>query len=285
MLLISKFLPRVLAPKGLAGREVVVRAMDRYFETGAYKSSSLLTTARYAALKGHIADEDLARFECVNGIAILGNSVPTAFWTVFHIFSDPAVLAAVRAQVELITSDERCGESGRRMRRINMHALKNAPILFSVMQEALRYRATGTGPRMVMEDVVVGQENYRLKKGSAVIIANHALHFDTAAWGGGADRFVADRFCGKTPAHAFRGFGGGINLCPGKGFAMMEIASFAAMLAMRFDVLPASATSSWSEPGQNLSNMSLQIAPPKSKVVVKILPRKDALDVDWGFNF
>ncbi|KAF2121684.1 cytochrome P450 [Lophiotrema nucula] len=282
MVLLSRYLPKALAPKGVSGREVVVQAMNTYFGTGAYKDSSPLTSARYAALKGHINDEDLARFECVNGIAILGNSVPTAFWTIYHIFSDPALLVEVRAQVEMITSNATAAGSGRRMRKINLRALKEAPLLFSVMQEALRHRATGTGPRMVMEDTMVGQEKYHLEKGAAVIIANHALHFDASAWGASADRFVADRFCGKTPAHAFRGFGGGINLCPGKGFAMVEIAAFAAMMAMRFDLLPADG--SWDEPGQNLTNMSLQIAPPGKKVYVTIAPRQEAHDVDWEFD-
>jgi cytochrome P450 len=255
--------------------------MSKYFRTGAYRNSSPLTTARYAALMGYIGEEDLARFECVNGIAIIGNSVPTAFWTIFHMFSDIKVLEDIRAQIEIITSDDTTAE-GQRVRRINLRALKQVSLLLSVLQESLRLRATGTGPRMVMEDTMVDHERYRLKRGAVVIIANRALHFNKDAWGPTADTFVADRFCQKTPTHAFRSFGGGVNLCPGKKFAMVEIAAFAAMLAMRFDVLPAGGE--WTEPRQNLANMSLQIAPPAKQVNVILVPRAEANGSDWGFE-
>lgn len=278
-LLMTSYLPNMIAAKALAGREAVVEGMERYFSSGAYKEGSSLVKARYSALKGHIDDEDLARFECVNGIAILANTVPTAFWTLYHVFCDASVLAEVRRQVAAITASDMSPAGS--ARTIDLRRLKEAPILFSAIQEALRLRATGTGPRMVMEDVSVGHEGFQLKKDSVVIIANQALHHDRAAWGDTAHVFVADRFCGRTPAHAFRGFGGGINLCPGRGFAMLEVAALVAMLAMRFDMVPAGG--GWSEPGQDMSNMSLQIAPPKKEVRVDLVARADAGDASWRF--
>ncbi|KAF2475216.1 cytochrome P450 [Lindgomyces ingoldianus] len=280
MLLMTSVLPNIIAAKALAGRQTVVEAMDRYFAAGSYKDGSSLVNARYSALKGHIDDEDLARFECVNGIAILANTVPTAFWTIYHVFSDPIVLEEVRRQVTAITTSEMSLEGD--VRTIDIRRLKEAPILFSTIQEALRLRATGTGPRMVMEDISVGQEGYQLKKDSVVIIANKALHYDKAMWGETADTYVADRFCGRTPAHAFRGFGGGINLCPGRGFAMVEVAAMVAMLTARFDMVPAT-SGGWCEPGQDMSNMSLQIAPPRKKVMVDLVRRSDLDDASWRF--
>ncbi|CAD6443018.1 f1d124c8-70e3-4456-accf-40de68c5b032 [Sclerotinia trifoliorum] len=166
--------------------------------------------------------------------------------------------------------------------KINLRKLKDVSILFSAQQEALRFRATGSGPRMVMEDMIVGDNQYLLKKGSIVIIANKALHFDEKTWGENAGSFHAGRFCGKVSGHAFRGFSGGVNSCPGRGFAMAELAALVAMLAMRFDVIPVRKT--WIEPGQDLNNLSVQIAPPKRKVMVNIVTRENSSQENWCFE-
>ena len=64
------------------------------------------------------------------------------------------------------------------MRKINLLALKNATLLFSVLQEPRRHRAISIGPRIAIENTVVGEERYYLRKGAVVAIANRAPHFD-----------------------------------------------------------------------------------------------------------
>ncbi|KAF7939898.1 uncharacterized protein EAE98_000025 [Botrytis deweyae] len=281
-LLLTKLLPNFVASKAIRGRAIVVEAMSRYFTKGAQKNGSSLVKARYASLSPEMSHDDLARFECVDGIAIMTNTVPAAFWTVFQIFSDPELLKQVRDQVREITTTTQSQETGILELKINLRRLKDAPILFSAQQETLRFRATGTQPRMVMEDMIVGDDEYLLRKDSMVIIANRALHYDKKTWGETADVFRAHRFCGKVPGHAFRGFGGGINLCPGRGFAMAEVAALVAMLAMRFDLVPVGGN--WVEPGQDLNNMSLQVAPPGRKVMVSIVPREGSGGQKWSFE-
>lgn len=136
--------------------------------------------------------------------------------------------------------------------------------------------------RWSKRDMTVGDNQYLLKKNSMVIIANKAIHYDQKTWGETADVFRANRFCGKVPGHAFRGFGGGSNLCPGRGFAMVEVAALVAMLAMRFDLVPVGGN--WFEPGQDLNNMSLQVAPPGRKVMVTIIPREGSSEQKWSFE-
>ncbi|KAF7943272.1 hypothetical protein EAE96_011202 [Botrytis aclada] len=282
-LLLTKFLPNFVASKAIKGRAIVVEAMSDYFTNGAQKNGSSLVKARYSSLSTEMSHGDLARFECVNGIAIMTNTVPTAFWTIFQIFSDPELLEEVRKQVREITTTTQSLETGILESKINLRRLKDAPILFSAQQETLRFRATGTQPRMVMEDMIIGDNEYLLRKDSMVIIANRALHYDKKAWGETANSFHANRFCGKVPGHAFRGFGGGLNLCPGRGFAMVEVAALVAMLAMRFDLVPVGG--SWVEPGQELNNMSLQVAPPGRKVMVSIVPREVSDKQKWSFEY
>jgi cytochrome P450 len=137
---------------------------------------------------------------------------------------------------------------------------------------------------MVMEDTVIGDDKYLLRKDSVVIIANRALHFDKETWGETADISRANRFCGKVPGHAFRGFGGGLNLYPDQGFALAEVAALVAILVMKFDMVPVG-ENGWIEPGQNLNNMSVQGAGPDRKLLVKIVPRKDSRNiVEWSFE-
>lgn len=249
--------------------------MQTYFSSNSHLQGSSLVKARYTSMRNNVLSSDIPRLETVNGLAILANTAPIAFWTIVHTFSDPAVLARVRSEVEAITSTAPDG----RTKTINLRRLKDAPIVFSIMQEALRYRATGTGPRMIMEDVMIG-DNF-LKKGSMAIIANKTLHFNKAAWGDDVDHFRADRFCGKVPSYAFRGFGGGVSTCPGKAFAMVEVGSLIAMLAMRFDLKPVNGV--WEESGQDTMNMSLQTAPPLKRPLVSFVPRPEMRHLTWDF--
>lgn len=279
-------LPKLLAPKGVAGRDKVVRAFFRYFASGLPHDAGQLTKARYTSLKGRVSDEDLARAECVNGLAILSNSAPTAFWTIFHTFSDIEVLEEIRAQLIAITTIEPPTGSHVEKRTIQISRLRELPIFSSLIQETTRYRARGTGPRMAMEDVVLSDDSrqYHIEKGAVVMLAHNAMHLDKVTWGDTADRFDARRFLpgSKIPTNAFRGFGGGVNACPGKSFAVAEIAALVSMLALRFDITPV--TGEWTEPGQDLSNMGRESTPPVKKTWVDIVPRSGMEEVAWSFE-
>lgn len=281
--MLTQSLPDFTAYKAKKSRATVVSAFRRYFANNSHEEGSALVKARHSTLSPEISLDDVAKFECVNGIGIMANTVPTTFWTFFHIFSDPSLLEEIRKQVRAITTISQSFETGILEYKISVRSLKDAPLLFSVQQEALRFRATGTQPRTVMQDILIGKDQYLLEKDSVVIISNRTVGFDEATWGADADSFRADRFDNsKVPGCAFRGFGGGLNLCPGKNFALAEVAALMAMLVMRFDVVPEGG--SWGVPGQDLSNMSLQIAPPGRKVLVTIVPRKGASQEKWGFE-
>ncbi|PQE08136.1 cytochrome P450 protein [Rutstroemia sp. NJR-2017a BVV2] len=96
--------------------------------------------ARHSVLSAEMSPEDPAKFKCVNGIAIMTNTVPTAFWTNFHIFSDPKALEEVCKQVTAITSKDELLETGGLKRRINLGKLKDAPRLFSAHEIQYPYQ-------------------------------------------------------------------------------------------------------------------------------------------------
>ncbi|ESZ90837.1 hypothetical protein SBOR_8782 [Sclerotinia borealis F-4128] len=282
-LLLPSFLLNIMASKAIRGRTEVMNGFKRYFSSGAYLEGSVLIKARYELLvdKTDNTNTDVAKHETLNDIAVLSNTIPTAFWTIFHLFSDPYLLKDIRTQVEEITTTK-VSDQGETIRQINLQKLNQLPILSSMIYETLRFRSTGTGPRLVMEDTFVGQDQYLLRKDSMVIIANKRLHFDKSVWGETADSFRPDRFCKNVPVHAFRAFGGGVNTCPGRGFVTPLIAAFIAMLAMRFDIIPNG--NEWTEPGQDLSNISTQIAPPKKKFMVDLVRREGTEGVAWSFE-
>lgn len=230
-------------------------------------------------MEREIAPTDIAGLECVNGQAILVNSVPTAFWTLWQVFSDCTILDAVRGEVDAITYVK----EGRNT--IALRNLKDLPILASTIQETLRHRNCGIGARIILEDTVLADRHY-LKKGSYVMFDNRALHLHKPTWGPDSRYFDMRRFVKPADQRkiqrsgAFRGFGGGANLCPGKDFATSEVMALVAMFVARFDMLPD--TGLWNDPRQDLSNVSLAIAPPRSKVYVQIVERNEG--AKWVFG-
>ncbi|KAG4028016.1 hypothetical protein MFRU_025g00810 [Monilinia fructicola] len=272
-LILPSFLSTVIASKAICGRDAVVNGFRRYFSSGDYLEGSELVKSRYELLVDETDDThaDLAKHETISNIAALSNTTPTMFWVIYQLFSDPLLLKEVRTQVGEITTSE-ISTQGKTIHKIDLKKLHQLPILNSMIMETLRFRSTGTGPRQVLADTFVGQDQYLLKKDSIVIIANRRLHFNKSIWGETADTFRPERFCEKTPLNAFRAFGGGVNTCPGRAFVTPVMAAFVGMLAMRFDIIPDG--NEWVEPIQDISNMSAQIASPIKKVLVSLVPRE-----------
>ncbi|PVH96140.1 cytochrome P450 [Periconia macrospinosa] len=253
-----------MAPKAVVGREAVVRAMEQYYESGGLQDSSQLPRARYTILKeSGMSVGDIARAECVFGLALNGNSVPAAFWVVWDVFSDAAVLSRVRQEVQgFISTAQNTGE-GVQTLTLDLRRIKEALYLHAVIHETLRYRARGTGPRMVLEDVIISSNacEYHVEKGSTLILANESMHHDTAVWGPNADTLFPDRFSLGTRS-------------PPTAFVALEGDPTSA---------PESLGGRWDEPGQDLSNMARENLPPLKKVMVDVAPRKGTENVVWRY--
>lgn len=181
-------------------------------------------------------------------MALHNNTVPGAFWLIYHIFSDPVVLRECRRELEQTIT--RFDDNGKPVIDFNDLA-SSCPILLSTLHEVFRFRAIGTiTVRQVLEDHHLNG-TYLLKRGSFVLIPNTVQHFNTAIWGPDAGTFNYRRFLELPGSKSnstsrrygpstLRAFGGGPLLCPGRHFAIGEILAFAAMMVLRFDVSPAS---------------------------------------------
>lgn len=236
--------PSIFAKEAFRAREAMVRAFVKYFEDESYKSGSGLVQSRFQHSAEHnIPLNDIARFEVANTIALLTNTAPASFWMVYHMYSDPTVLEECRHEVsKIVSSTTTRNEAGEEIKvnTIDMiHVKTSCPILLSTMQEALRTHSVGISTRMVTEDHLL-DGRYLLKKGNTVMIPGPVQH-TSSSWGSNPSSFNHRRFLPENRRHnpiAYRSFGGGTTLCPGRHFASTEILAFAAMLILRYDITP-----------------------------------------------
>ncbi|KAI0023091.1 cytochrome P450 [Xylariomycetidae sp. FL0641] len=231
--------PRWFARKGFKAREYMVRVWERYFDERSHEQGSEFIKARVKINDDfQIPLKETARIETGGSQAILTNTPPGAFWLTYHIFSDPVVLQDVRAELlEGVQSDD----SGTPTIDLT-HVKSSCPILLSTIEEMMRMHSTSTATRIAMDDYRL-EHGYLLKKGSTIMMPSSVQHTNRAVWGDSVDEFRHKRFVrvpgvkGPNPV-AFRGFGGGTTLCPGRHFASTEMLMFTAQLVLQFDLQP-----------------------------------------------
>lgn len=146
-----------------------------------------------------------------------------------------------------------------------------------------------------MRDTVLAKR-YRLKAGSIILMPGATIHALPSIWGDDALQFNPRRFLRSTPdadntklhPGAFRSFGGGVSLCPGRHFAATEICAAAAMFVSRFDMVAVDAKGEavdWQVLAMEVGKITSSIPLPKGDVRVKVSARKDTGDWQWEFGF
>ena len=206
-----------------------------------------------------------------------------SFWTLFYLFSRPEDLARVRAELRQIMTT-RFSPERKHVARLNVSLIKaHCPFLLAFVQEVLRLRTVGPAVRRVMCDTQVGQ--YRLRAGAAVLVPAIVFHTDPTIWGPDSASFQPDRFNrdvrGPPPA-AFRWFGGGQSLCPGRHLATTGILAMAAMMAMRYDLVPVEGV--WREPSIGKAGLIGTAPRPDWDVEVEVHEREQYRDCEWEFE-
>ncbi|KAH0331727.1 cytochrome P450, partial [Aureobasidium melanogenum] len=281
MMVFAGIIPAATCPKAYHGRENTVKALSAYFEAGKQHSAGHLVKGihKYTAKYG-LNHEDMARFELATVIAMLVNTLPSAFWLLYYIYKDEELLADLRTEVATIVQPKEF-ENGVVARTISVADLKTkCPLLNSTWLEILRHHADGSSFREVTADTVLDQR-YLLKKGNVVQMPAIVIHNDVSIWGPDAASFNAYRFLAdehtrsektdattdrrsqqrkrRTAPGAFRAFGGGQTLCPGRHFVTTELLSLTAMMILRFDITCESGKTEWPTLGWNDKDMSAAI--------------------------
>ena len=289
--------PSLIAPKGYRGREAVVKGFVEYLEEELYKEGSPLVMARYKANKMYnVSLEDHARFESSLTIALLVNTAPATFWTLFHVLSDSELLLDLRQQLEPlirpISGDNKTLDSkeGHEILHVNMaQVFKVCPLLKSLVEEVLRVRSANASGRMVMRDSVLNNQ-YLLRANSTVLMPSAAVHNDASIWGTTVKHFNPYRFVNngdsQIPTYTYRAFGGGAALCPGRFLASMEILSVLTIIVLRFDVTPVDSmgrATQWREP-KSKSHVLTSVLSPAKDVRVLIEEREKYRSASWHFS-
>ncbi|KAI9682768.1 MAG: hypothetical protein M1822_006258 [Bathelium mastoideum] len=272
VILLLQFLPSILARESLRAREKIVKAFTHYFRTGGHKQGSALVRARYEhSASYNISLEDTARFELGGAVAILTNTVPCAFWVLWHTISDPAVLQECRDELQSLCKVEYDTVT------IDITEVKiSCPLLLSILQEVLRFHGTGNSVRVVQQEFLL-DDKYLLKKGGTLMIPGPVQHTSKAIYGESVNMFDHKRFVRSEGKRinpiGFRGFGGGATLCPGRHFASTEIIAFVALAIMRFNIRPV--CGKWVRSTTDNAGMQATVPPPDTDVEVEVTLRED----------
>ncbi|GAM88128.1 hypothetical protein ANO11243_061590 [Dothideomycetidae sp. 11243] len=283
MSILLGILPSITARKPTAARDKLAGAFEDYYRSGGVKTGSVLARRRYEVkIKNGLDIAEAARFEAVNGLAILVNTVPAAFWSLLMFHSDSTLLVDIRKEVDACTVSE--DVSGTTTKTLDLNSLKEeCPLLLSAYQEVLRYRAMGASIREVMEDTQL--DNFLLKKGAMLQMPTRVLHEDKDIWGSTdfqPRRFLPENGKRQPRDDTFRAFGGGKTLCPGRHFATNEIMAFTALFIARFDMKPVKG--SWELPTVANTNAASAIMEPDYDVDAEITTRNGFEDVKWAIR-
>lgn len=278
-ILLVNILPKFTAARAYSGRETVAKAFTRYYEEGHWiQGSDLIQASYYGNTRYNLSFEDQARFELTTCIGLLVNTVPITLWMLHHILSDRELLQDLRSEILANTVVESGnGEYECKEVRLSTMALKNCcPLLNSTLSEILRYHSTSLSARIVTKDTILNGQ-YLLRAGSIIQIPAAVLHRDQFDWGSEARHFNAARF--RLPAHgperptaAFRAFGGGSSLCPGRRFAKIEIMMFVSIFLLQFDAEPVAGA--WAVPKSRYVDMIHSVEPPPKELRVKLTRRE-----------
>ena len=289
-LLILNIAPGIFAPKGNRARSELGTAFQRYFENyipGKTKSSAMIL-ARYTANTKHgVTPWNQGRLEVGTLLGILANTIPTIFYMLVRIYSDPTLLRDIREELEKTSV---ATVPGTTERNINVLTVRNkCSLLHSTFQELLRVHALGAGARFVREDVMLDNQ-YLLKKGMVIQMPMAVMHSDPSAWGADVREFQPRRFLKQQEAAkefklnmtAYRPFGGGASLCPGRHFVTFETMALVALMVLRFDMQPRDGQ--WIIPRQKQESLATNVFPPEKDIRVKVIRRKGFEEVDWKFR-
>lgn len=302
--------PRFSARKAYYARKKVLDGLVEYVKEERYKKACPLIQERVQTnLSFGMSQEMAGHAELILMFGILGNAVPSNFWLMSNIFARPELLQRIREEVQNALHLERpVAEDNKPEQKVTMVVpakavnMKSCPLLYSCYRETLRDISLLTSARMALDDTLVPKGadggDYLLRKNSIVQIAGGVIHKDPKVWGDDALFWNSERFLIPTdgakdplkqtaaplpkgvPSSAFRAYGGGTVICPGRHFAQSELMTLAAVLALGFDITEPDG-SSLKLPEKDDTRIPLSVMKPVRDPRVKIQRRTGWENVIW----
>lgn len=233
--------------------------------------------------KSHgLSTDEAAKMEMATSLAMLSSGAVTAFWLLFHILSDQKLTEDIREELGAVIESKDVEQ----VKVANLSAIKDrCPTLVAVLNETLRYHSTVINIKQVQHDTTLDSQ-YLLKKNGIVMIPGHSVHHNKDIWGLSADAFDHRRFLTSqskknlSSTSAFRPFGAGVTMCPGRHFSTNVILSLVAMILLKFDVKPTNGE--WTEPTKRNADMWNAMPKPDHDIDVVLTPKSEE-QVKWKF--
>jgi cytochrome P450 len=273
--------PRMFLRKELAARDMVFKAYERYWLSDWSDAANIVKARKHLYDREGVSLADQAASQASFNVALLGNTVPTAFWALWEIISRPQLLADIRAEIEA-NAVSKSDSEGQTAFKLDVADLKTAcPLLLSSYQETQRTRSIHANIREVVSSTLITspttQEEYYLCQGQYVQMPSGPIHKDPNIWGPTASEFDPRRFVNgkgvpKSDSYAFLAWGSAPHLCPARQFASTEVMLFVALMVLRFEFSPPGGGKEW----QKLSPKNgefLTVMPPKEEVLVDVARR------------
>ena len=276
-------LPNFFKRKVVGARDRVARAYEKYYRKQGLDKGSIVARARHdPPAKYGLTVEEISKLEVTFLIALLNNTVATAFWTTYHIFSSPELLSELRS--ELLNATTSNNHTSTKIFTTDIAQIKkNCPLLLSAYQEVLRFYTIRPITRKIVSDVVIN-DRYFLEKGATIQMSTRSLHENIAIWGPNAHQADFHRFMRKDrkkpPALAFGSFGSVPSICPGRQLATMQILAMVALMVMRYNVEPAAGK--WEGMEQDQKSFAT-VTKPIGDVEV-VIKERDGWQGEWGFD-
>ncbi|KPM36728.1 hypothetical protein AK830_g9850 [Neonectria ditissima] len=265
-----------LLRKGDAAREIVFKAFREYCKAVPDDASHLFRERTRTMREAGICEEDISRQQSTFGTAAFANSIPALYWTIHELFSRPDILEQVRDQVasQAVSGSSDSGFT------LDVSSLKTkCPLILSVYQETQRTRHIHANIRKVTADTLLDGK-YLLKADNYVQMPGQPIHTNPDIWGSSAEDFDPYRFVPKDAAgrksvapSSFLAWGAPPHLCPARQFASTEILLVVALLALRYDLVPANGGEWGGNPAVNTGDL-VSMYNPKKDIQVEIKERE-----------
>jgi cytochrome P450 len=276
-------LPYLTARKALRARSRIISAFKKYFERDGHLQAFPMIPEMHELNIGHgLSTEEAAKMEMATSLAMLSSGAVMTFWLLYHILSDSRVLTSIREELGTVTKNT----TADLVMVVNLSSVKNnCPTLVAMLNETLRYHSTVINIKQVQHDTTLNGQ-YHLKENGIIMIPGQSIHHNKGIWGPSSHTFDHHRFLtSESKKHlsstsAFRPFGAGTTMCPGRNFSTNVILSLVVMVILRFNVIPKDGE--WRQPTKRNADMWNAMPKPDWDVKVKIEPRGEE-KVQWKF--
>ncbi|KAF2642058.1 cytochrome P450 [Massarina eburnea CBS 473.64] len=308
--------PSITARKPWAARKAINDALQEFVEREYYRTASPMIQKRVQInLRHGLTTKMTGRAELILLFGIIGNAVPTTFWFLANIFARPDLLENIREETSQAILCTNNPNSDSKEKTISVGDLKTkCPLLVSTYRETLRSIGNLASVRLVTGTHTVtapGYRPYTLKKGAMVQIASGVIHSLPSVWGPDAAFFNPMRFISLTtnteqfssetnpnstlaesertatalprgvPSAAFRTFGGGSVICPGRHFAQSEILGFVTLCVHMFDIVDRITGKAFDVPIRDNQRIPLSVMKPAKEPQVTIKRRTGEENAIW----